>query len=184
MFENDNHFRRVGNKVFEGDSLKSLYDHAEKYGYYIDSTDNSSEGKDLEYYSKSNGYRLLIIEVDELEPHFTLSRESVQHIIRPNKCIPKNGDDLHVYTKLSTRFTDHKSIVFGMISKPKTFSSNINKTLNITSDQIYMDNGFVNIFINDTENRFRYNDKMCYVILVDMMYDTRKDALIKLLSAR
>ena len=57
MFENDNHFRRVGNKVFEGDSLKSLYDYAEKYGYYIDSTDNSSEGKDLEEFDASSGAR-------------------------------------------------------------------------------------------------------------------------------
>ena len=183
MFENNNHFKRVGNKVYEGDSLKSLVDYAKKFDYILDSEGGTDEGKDLEYYCKSNGYRLLVVEVDELEPHFTLSRESVQHIIRPNKCIPKSGDDLHVYTKLSTRFTDHKCVVFGMVKRPKQHTSVYN-TLNITSDQIYISNGFMNIFINDTANRFKFDDKMFYVAVIDMMYDTRKDALMKLLEVR
>lgn len=161
-------YKEIDQYIKEFDSLQDLLDMYEGSINCISVDDDKAKL----LYTKQNGYRIISITVHRDYPTFNPDAEGIY---------------LPIATFASTRFRDTKSISTPIFDMDKFLSEYerdwiINDVISFNQFQVYIGNGYVNIIVENRLLVFDVFESITIAIVMDMMYDTRKNGLEYLLS--
>lgn len=160
-------YREIDEFIKEFDSLQDLLDTYDGFIHNILVNDQATKS----FYTKQNGYRILSVVLNKDYPTFNPDAEGIY---------------LPIATFASTRFKDTKSISTPMFNLDQTISQYerdwiVNNMISFHDLQVYIGNGYINIIVNDAA-LFDICDSVVIVVVMDMMYDKRKQGLTHLLN--
>lgn len=133
---------------------------------------NFNINKDYSSITKQNGYRILSIEITKDDKYFYPDIE---------------GAYCPIFTYVSSRFKDTKGIATPIY--PNSFRDgkllsdwDIDNFLDFSGFELYLGDGYINIYLPMLQSVTNCFDSFNMAIIMDMMYDIRKDSFAKLLN--
>lgn len=155
--------------VVEFDSMCDLFNAIEgkfETALYIDDKDSYKE------YTKKNGYRIMAVKISVDDPYFTID----------------GGEFKPIITHVCPRIRNVKAVATPIIPIPDDSSDAYwyyykTNDISYNSDQVFTGDGFITIAVGEYRSRLTYPADYFYMVVVmDLMYDVRKDAFQKLIS--
>ena len=156
-----------GENVYEFNSLQDVVSSIKD-----DSIVNFDTNKDFADINKQNGYRVLLLKFTKDSKYFYPDIE---------------GAYCPIFTYVSSRFKDTKGIV--SIVYPDSFRDgrkltnwDIDTLIDFSGFEVYLGDGFINVYLPSLITITNLFDEFYMIVVIDMMYDIRKNQVIKLLD--